>query len=65
MSRRKQSRRVGDEKPHSRRPRPDTPAEIQAAELSSPLFAEVWHTSSRMTWAQFVERWEGRFRQSS
>ncbi|MCU0303878.1 MAG: hypothetical protein MUC56_07470 [Thermoanaerobaculales bacterium] len=65
MSRRKPSRRVDTEPSRRRRPRPDTPAEIQAAELSSPLFAEVWHTSSKMTWAQFVERWERRFHRPS
>lgn len=41
--------------------RPDTPSEMQAANLSSPFFREIWNISSEMTWQQFVARWEGRF----
>jgi hypothetical protein len=42
--------------------RADTPSELQAANLSSPFFREIWSISSEMTWQQFVARWESRFR---
>jgi len=41
--------------------RPDTPGELQAAGLSSPFFREAWNASSKMSWQQFVARWEHRF----
>jgi hypothetical protein len=40
--------------------RPDTPGEMQAASLSSPFFREAWNASSKMSWPQFVARWETR-----
>lgn len=42
-------------------PRPDTPAETQSANLSSPFFRGVWSASSKMSWQSFVDRWERRF----
>ncbi len=42
--------------------RPDSPAEIQAANLSGPQFRALWSTASTLSWQQFLDRWERRFR---
>jgi hypothetical protein len=42
-------------------PRADSPSEMQAANLGSPFFREIWSISSEMTWQQFIARWESRF----
>lgn len=61
MNRRNHRHRNSSSARGLRRPRPDTPAEIQAAGLSGPFFREVWNSSSRITWQQFIDRWERRF----
>jgi len=61
MSRRGHHRRAGSDMRYSATFRPDTPGELQAAGLSSPFFREVWNASSKMSWQQFVARWENRF----
>jgi len=60
MSRRKKHRGMNGSGRHNAGARPDTPSEMQAASLSSPFFREVWNTSSKMSWKQFVARWETR-----
>jgi hypothetical protein len=35
---------------------------MQAASLSSPFFRECWNRGSRITWQQFIDRWERHFR---
>jgi hypothetical protein len=59
---RSRDRRSSSRKPRSGRIRPDSQAEIQAANLSSPQFRALWHTASTLSWQQFVDRWERRFR---
>jgi len=61
MSRRGHHRRSHRDNQQSAAFRPDTPGELQAAGLSSPFFREMWNTSSKMSWQQFVARWEHRF----
>ena len=61
MSRRRNHRGTRGGGQQSAVARPDTPSELQAANLSSPFFREVWSASSRVTWQQFVARWENRF----
>jgi hypothetical protein len=60
MSRRKIHRRMTGSGRQNAGARPDTPGEMQAASLSSPFFREVWNASSKMSWQQFVARWETR-----
>ncbi len=60
MSRRKHHRGMTGSERHKTGARPDTPGEMQAASLSSPFFREVWNTSSKMSWQQFVARWENK-----
>lgn len=43
-------------------PTPDTPREMQAASLTSPFFRSSWERGSRVTWQQFIQRWECRLR---
>jgi len=59
---RSRGRRSSSRKTRTTRIRPDSPAEIQAANLSSPQFRAVWYTASTLSWQQFVDRWERRFR---
>ena len=61
MSRRSNHRGSRSRGHHCAVARPDTPSELQAASLSSPFFQEIWSASSKMTWQQFVARWEHRF----
>ncbi len=60
MSRRKNHRGSTGNGRDNAGARPDTPGEMQAAALSSPFFREVWNASSKMSWQQFVARWETR-----
>ena len=60
MSRREHHRGMTGSERHNAGARPDTPGEMQAASLSSPFFREVWNASSKMSWQQFVARWETR-----
>ena len=61
MSRRRDHRRSRINGHGRSVPRPDSPREMQAANLGSPFFREIWSISSEMTWQQFVARWESRF----
>lgn len=61
MNRRKHHLKTIDSGPRQMEGRPDTPGELRNASLSNPFFREVWNTSSKMSWKQFVARWEARY----
>ena len=56
MSRRSDHRRASISRHGRGMPRADSPSELQAANLSSPLFREIWSISSEMTWQQLSTR---------